>query len=188
MTTTFLVQPDGSVSASTEERETLVRASRYPEIEAMMEDPNASPAKALRSVYAEVITLLKRLEECGGDPFQIKKFKQYSLEIDSLFALASAYKKRVLTEKRDRLNFDAPQFQFAYNEIIKMMEEGVLEAIGKNSPALSQRIITNLRDRIKENEPKLRRGLKDMDSRTGTSASDASKSKKALMKLLRDER
>ena len=174
MTTTFLVQPDGSVSASTEERETLVRASRYPEIEAMMEDPNASPAKALRSVYSEVITLLKRLEECGGDPFQTKKFKQYSLEIDALFALASAYKKRVLTEKRHRLNFDGPKFQFAYNSIIKLMEQATREALGKNSAALSQRIIDNLHDRIKKNEPDLRRRVQEIDSTPGTKAPDIS--------------
>lgn len=178
MTKTFFLQPDGSVSVSKEERETLMSASRHAEICAKMEDPNASLDKVLRLIHAEVVTVLRKIKECGSDPFQTKKLKQYSLEIDTLFAAGNAYKKRKLAEERDRLNFDGPAFQFAYNAIIELMEQATQEALGKNSAALIQRINTRFRDLVKKNEPKLRRDLQEMDFRTGTKASDARQSGK----------
>jgi hypothetical protein len=47
---------------SKEGQETRVRASRYPEIHAMMDDPNASPEKVLRLIYAKVVTCLREIE------------------------------------------------------------------------------------------------------------------------------
>lgn len=179
MTKTFLVQPDGSVFASKEEQESGTHGSRWPEIEAMMEDPNASPEKVLDLILMGMVNCAREIKRCGSGPFQAEKLKQYALEIRVLQRLRKGYIKQVLLDKSDRLNFDGPKFQFAYHKIIEWMEQGIQDGLGKNSTALARRIIDDFHRLIEENEPRLRRGVQEIGSTTGTKAADATESGKS---------
>ena len=83
MTKNFLVQADGAVTVSKEELETLVPASRYPEILAKLEDHNSSPEEVLRLIYSEIVTLIMKIKQCGSDAVQVKKVERYRKQIQS---------------------------------------------------------------------------------------------------------
>jgi hypothetical protein len=170
MTKTFLVQPDGSVFASKEEQETGTHGPSWSEMEATMGDPNASPEKVLDLILMGMVNCLREMKRCGSDPFQAEKFKRYALEAQVLHRLEKGYIKQVLLDKSDRLNFDGPKFQFAYNYIVELIEQAIQEGLGKNSAALAQRIIDNFHKRIEKNEPHLRRRVQEIGSITGTKA------------------
>ncbi|MGB8493870.1 MAG: hypothetical protein WCE53_05665 [Candidatus Acidiferrum sp.] len=173
MTKTFLVHPDGSVSVSKDEPGTVASAPRYQEILAKLKDANSSPEEVLRTLCAEVATLIKNMEECGSDPFREAEHKQCLLQINGLLA-ATTYTKRAWRDQRDQLNFDGPKFQFAFNAITEMMQQAALEALGKRGTPLSKKIVNNFQRLLKAKEPDLRRRVQEIGSPTGTKASYAS--------------
>ena len=178
MTKTFLVQANGAVTVSNEELETLVPASRYQEILAMMKDHNSSPEEVLRLIHLEIITLIMKIKECGSDAVQAKKGERYLNQVHGLCAAAETYMKSKPAEKGDRLNFDGPAYQFVFNSLIQTMEKATREALGKNNGEMCQKIMNNFHDIIKKEEPRLRHGVQEIGSTTGTKASDVSESGK----------
>lgn len=178
MTTTFLVQANGAVTVSKEELETLVPASRYPEILAKMKDHNSSLDEVMRLIHSEIVTLIMKMKECGSDAVQAKKGERYRKQIQGLFAAAETYMKSKPAEKGDRLNFDGPAYQWLFNSIIETMEKATREALGKNNGEMCQKIMNNFHDIMKKEEPRLRRGVQEIGSTTGTKASDVSESGK----------
>ncbi|MGA7796383.1 MAG: hypothetical protein WCA19_25415 [Candidatus Acidiferrales bacterium] len=178
MTKNFLVQADGAVTVSKEEPETLVPASRYPEILAKLEDHNSSPEEVLRLIYSEIVTLIMKIKQCGSDAVQVKKVERYRKQIQSLFAAAENYKKSKPAEKGDRLDLDGPAYKWLFNAIVQTMEKATREALGKNNGEMCQKIMNNFHDIMKKEDPRLRRGVQEIGSTTGTKASDVSESGK----------
>lgn len=176
MTRTFLVQANGAVTVSKEELETHVPASRYPEILAKTEDPNSSQEEVLRLIYSEIVTLIMKIRECGSDAIQAKKLERYLKQVRGLFAAAKTYMKSKPAEKGDRLNFDGPAYKWLFNSIIESMEKATREALGKDSGEMCQKIMNNFHDIMKKEEPRLRQGVQEIGSTTGTKASDVSES------------
>lgn len=166
MTKTFLVQANGAVTVSKDELETLVPASRYPEILAKMKDHNSSPEEVLRLIHSEIVTLIMKIRECGSDAVQAKKGERYLKQVHALCAAAETYMKSKPAEKGDRLNFDGPAYQFIFNSIIQTMENATREALGKNNGEMCQKIMNNFHDIIKKEEPRLRRGVQEIGSKT----------------------
>jgi hypothetical protein len=178
MTKTFLVQANGTVTVSKEELETLVPASRYPEIVAKMEDHNSSIEEVMRLIHSEIVTLIMKIEECRSDPVQAKKGERYLEQIRNLCAAAETYRKSKSAEKGDRLNFDGPKYKWLFTSIIESMEKAIREALGKDNGEMCQKIMNNFRDTMKKEEPRLRQRVQEIGSTTGTKASDVSESGK----------
>jgi len=178
MTETLLVQPDGSVSVSKEELGTLVPVSRSPEIRAKMGDPNSSPEEVLRLISGEIAILTMKIRECERDPIEAQKRAQYLEAIHALRAAEKAYVKSKLAEKGDRLNFDGPGFKFLYKSIIESMEKAIGDALGENHGAMRQEIMNKFHGIMKKEEPRLRRGVREIGSRSETKDSGAGESGK----------
>jgi hypothetical protein len=178
MTKTFLVQANGAVSVSKEELETLVPASRYPQILAMMKDPNSSQVEVLLLIHSEIINLIMKLKECGSDAIQTKKGEQYLKQICALSAAAETYLKSKPAEDGDQLNFDGPKFQFVLGGLVGCMEEAARNALGKNSDEMCQKIMTKFHDIRKKEEPRLRQEVLKIGSTIETKVSDSSESGK----------
>ena len=178
MTKTLLVQPDGSVSVSKEELGTLVPVSRSPEIRAKMGDPNSSPEEVLRLISGEIAILTMKIRECERDPNEAQKRAQYLEAIQALRAAEKAYVNSKLAEKGDRLNFDGLAFKFLYKSIIGSMEKAIGDALGDNHGAMRQEIMNKFHGIMKKEEPRLRRGVREIGSRSETKDSGACESGK----------
>jgi hypothetical protein len=58
------------------------------------------------------------------------------------------------------------------------MEKATREALGKNSGEMCQKIMNNFHEIMKKEEPRLRRGVQEIGTTTGTKASDVGESGK----------
>ena len=178
MMRTFLVHANGAVTVSKEQLEIPVPASRYSEILAKMEDHNSSLEEVVRPIYSEIVTLIIKMKECGSGAVQAKKRERYRKEIQALFTAAETYMKSKPEEKGDRLNLDGPAYKWLFNSIIQTMEKATRDALGKNNGEMCQKIMNNFHDIMKMEEPRLRQGVQEICSTTGTKASDVSESGK----------
>ena len=131
MTKVFTVGADGSISASDEQaRPPVACGSRIPDILEKLKGPKFSAAEVARLVTEEIVVLVQEMSRCADDPAATFKQMNCRAQIEALRAVVRLLEKS--NHNSDGLNFDGPEFVWAFKRIVLLFELALERANGES--------------------------------------------------------
>jgi hypothetical protein len=129
MTKVFAVAADGSISASDEQaRPPVARESRIPDILEKLRGPKFSAAEVARFVAEEIVLLVQEMSRCADDPAATFKQNNCRVQIEALRTTERLLEKS--NHDSDGLNFDGPEFVWAFKGIVHLLMQALKSANG----------------------------------------------------------
>jgi hypothetical protein len=157
MTKTFEVGVDGSISASGQNPRVAVRESRMPEILEALKAPKFSASKLTRLITEEIALLVNEMSACDEhDPNSTVRIRSCCAQIESLQVLEKRF--QISEQNSDGLNFDGPEFAWAFKEILYALRLALDDA---NDPTknglLGGSVMAHFREVLKRREDHIRK-------------------------------
>jgi hypothetical protein len=129
MTKVFMVSVNGSISTSDEQACPPVACeSKISDIREKLKGPKFSAAEVARLVAEEIVRLVQEMSRCADDPAATLKQKNCRAQIEALRAVEKLSEKA--NQNSDGLNFDGPEFVWAFKEIVRLVELALKNAPG----------------------------------------------------------
>jgi hypothetical protein len=131
------------------------RASKFSEIIAMIDDPDAPLAPIKRRIALEIATVNQQMMLCTEDTMDVIKVKSLESQVKALRELGKELTESDVLSKKDFLNWNGPKLAFVLSEYMQGAVD-TLKKIGIDD-GTTQQFLRQWRDWAIEAEPRIRK-------------------------------
>lgn len=137
------------------------RASKFEEIIAMINDPDAPLAPIKRRIALEIATVSQQMLLCGEEAMDFGKIKGMESLVKALRELGKELMESDVLSKKDFLNFDGPKLAYVLQEY----QAGAIETLKKIGidDSTAQQFLRQWRDLMMERETQVRRSTEKLE-------------------------
>jgi hypothetical protein len=138
------------------------KESRFCEILETLGSPDFQTEEVFRLILAQMTLIIIEMKARENDPYAAVFRRDCQADLAALRVLIKVLNRTDRLRHHDVLNFDGPKFRYVLDQLTSYFKQASLNALGKDSEGMVQRIMMEFRDILAMEEPELRRSTEKM--------------------------